>query len=115
MQRGVGTGRLAPYRFYVSTRRGDLMKGGWPQHPSEDEKTSGSTHSLVSAKRKLRFKKKRAAGHSIDCDSVPQGRVSRSEKRTVVPVTSKPTEPHHAARPRSPGHAPHRAYVRKLS
>ena len=25
-----GTGRLAPYRFYVNTRRGDLMNGGWP-------------------------------------------------------------------------------------
>ena len=77
---------------------------------SDHEKTSGSTHSPASAKRKLRFKKKRAAGHSIDCDFVPQGRASRSEKRTVLPVTSKPTEPHHPARRRSTGHAPHRAY-----
>ena len=77
---------------------------------SDHEKTSGSTHSPASAKRKLRFKKKRAAGHSIDCDFVPQGRASRSEKRTVGPVTSKPTEHHHTGRHQLPGHAPHRAY-----
>ena len=46
---------------------------------SEHEKTPGSTHSPTSAKRKLRLRKKRAAGHSIDCDSVPPGRASRSE------------------------------------
>jgi len=73
----------------------------------------GTLH--ASAPRQLQWKNNWAAGHLVVCDSVPQGRASRSETRTDGPVTSKPTVRHDAARWQSSGHAPHRAYVRKSS